>query len=73
MTLHSVAFGTYKVISSRNMRLDDDSVVETIRMWFIVIGVETRGMRNRVPITYVLHMKSQANLLLVSKLLLNGS
>ena len=66
MTLHSATFDTYKVISSCNVRLDDDSVAKAI-------GIEMRGIRKKVRITYVLHvLKLQANLLSVSKLLTNG-
>ena len=46
MTLHRAAFGTYKIIASRNVRLDDDSVDEAIGMGSIIIGVETRDKRN---------------------------
>ena len=52
--------------------MDDDSMVEAIGMGSIVIGVETKGIRNKVCITCVLHMpKLQANLLSVSKFLSN--
>ena len=55
------------------MRFGDDSMAEAIGMGSIVVGVETKGIKNRVPITDVLHVpKLQADLLLVSKLLWNG-
>jgi hypothetical protein len=73
MTLYEVAFGTYEVVFPCNMRLGDDIVAKAIGMESIVIGVETKNIRNEVRITYVFHMpKLQANLFSVSKLLSNG-
>ena len=72
-TSHRVAFDTYKVNSPCNVRLGDDSVAKAIRIGSIVVGVKTRGIRNKVHIIDVLYVpKLQANLLSVSKLLLNG-
>ena len=72
MILYRAAFDTYEVISLYNVRLGNDSVVETIVIRSIVINVEMKGKMNKICITNVLHMlKLQANSLLVSKLLLN--
>ena len=61
------------VISPPNVHLSEDSVAKAIGMEFIVVGVETRGIRKRICITDVLYVPMlQANLLSVSKLLLNG-
>ena len=63
---------TGEVISPCNVCLGDNGVAKAIGMGSIVIGVETRGIRNRVRITNVLYMsKLQSNLLLVSTLLSN--
>ena len=47
MTLYMPTFVTYEVIYSHNVRLGDDSVVEAIRMGSVVVGVETKGIRNK--------------------------
>lgn len=71
-TLHRTTFDTFEVISPHNMDLGNDSVVKAIGLGSIVVGVETRGIRNRVCITDVLHvLKLQANLLFMSKFLSN--
>jgi hypothetical protein len=68
-----MAFNTYKVISSRNVRLGDGSVTEAIKMGSIVAGVETRGKTTTNCITNMLHVpKLQANLLSLSKFLSKG-
>ena len=55
------------------MRMGNESVAVAIIMGSIVVGVEMRGKMNRNHITYVLYVHNlQVNLLLVSKLLLNG-
>ena len=56
-----------KQISSRNVRLGDNSMAEAIGMGSIVVVVETRGKTTRILITDVLHVpKLQANFLSVS-------
>ena len=70
ITMLRAAFDTHKVIFPRNMRLGHDSVVEAIRMGCIVVGVESRGIKNRICIANVFHMpKLQANLLFMSNVL----
>jgi hypothetical protein len=49
--LHRVVFDTYEVISPYNIRLGDDSMAEVIGMGSIVVGVETKCIRNRIHIT----------------------
>lgn len=39
MTLHSVAFRTYKIISPRNVQLGNDTMAEVIGMGSIFIGI----------------------------------
>jgi hypothetical protein len=73
MTLYKTSFNTYEVIFPCNVCLDDDSIAKAIGMESIVVGFRTRGKTTRICITYVIHVSElQANLLLVSELLLKG-
>jgi hypothetical protein len=73
MTLYKTTFNTYEVIFPCNVCLDDDSIAKAIGMESIVVGFRTRGKTTRICITYVIHVSElQANLLLVSELLLKG-
>jgi hypothetical protein len=56
ITLHRAVFDTYEVISPYNIRLGDDSMgddsmAKVIGMGSIVVGVETKCIRNRIHIT----------------------
>src|SRR5918997_5494584 len=73
MTPHRVAFDTYEVITSRNVHLGDDSVVDAVGIGSIVVQVLVRGNPKRLRIKDVLHVpKLQANLLSVSKFVSSG-
>lgn len=68
MSSHRAAFHTYEVMFPCNVHLGDNSVAKAIGMGSIVIGVQTRGIRNRVCIMGVLHVpKLHANLLSMRK------
>ena len=72
MTSHRVAFDIYEVIFLRNVYLGDDNVIKAIIIGFIVVEVMVKGNIKRISIKDVFHIsKLQANLLSVSKLLLN--
>lgn len=69
----SATFDTYEVIDSRNVYLDDDSVVEAIRMGCIIDEIIVKDKIKIICIKNTFHVpKLQANLLSVNKLLLDG-
>lgn len=69
----SATFDTYEVIDSRNVYLDDDSVVEAIGMGCIIGEIIVKGKIKIICIKNTFHVpKLQANLLSVNKLLLDG-
>ena len=73
MTSYKVTFDTYKVISSCNVHLSGERVVEVIRMESTIMRIETKGKTNRICIVNMLHVpKLQLNLLSVNKLLSKG-
>ena len=64
MTSHRAKFNMYEAISSCNVYLDDDSVVEAIGMGSIVVETIVRGQINRIRIIDALHVSNlQANFL----------
>jgi hypothetical protein len=73
MTSHPYAFDTYEVLTSRNVHLGDDSILEAIGIGSIVAEVMVRGKINKIRINDCLHVpKLHANLLSVSKFVSNG-
>jgi len=56
LTSRRVAFDMYKVIASRNVYLDDDSVFNAMRMRFIVIKTIVKTKINQIRMRDALHM-----------------
>jgi hypothetical protein len=50
------AFDTYEVIATRNVHLDDESIVKGIRMASIIVEAFMRGKFNQIRIRDVFHM-----------------
>ena len=68
-TLHKVVFDTYEVITPCNVHLDDNSVVQTIGMEFLVVEAILEDKINQICIKNVLHVsKLYANFLSVRNL-----
>ena len=68
MTSHRAIFDMYEVIDTHNIHLDNNSVVEVIKMRYIIMKVIMRSKINRICIKYALHvLKLQTNLFLVNK------
>lgn len=73
MTFHKMTFDTYEVLSSFNVHLDDDSIVEAMITKSIIVEVLVIGNIKGIWIKYVIYVpKLSANLLSVSKFLSNG-
>lgn len=73
MTLHGTAFHTYEVITPCNVHLDNNNIVQDIRMGSIVVEAILEGKINQICIKYVLHVcKLHAKLFFVSTLGSNG-
>lgn len=56
MPSRRVAFDVYKVIASRNVYLDNDSVFKVTGMRFIIIKIIVRAKVNQICVKDVLHM-----------------
>lgn len=68
--LHRVAFDAYEAIVLSNVRLEDDSIAESIGMGSNVVEILMRDKINGIHIKYALHVPNlRAKLLLVSKIL----
>ena len=77
MISHRTTFVAYEIIAPWNAYLDDDNVLEAIRINSIVVEVMVMVMvkdkMKQICIKDTFHvLKLQANLFSVSKLLLNG-
>ena len=71
-TWQSVVFDTYDVITSRNVHLSDNNIVQVIGMRSIVVESILKDKINQICIKDVLHVsKLHVNLLLVNKLVLS--
>lgn len=55
MTSHSAALVTYEIIVP-NVNLNDDSVVEAMRMDFIIVEVIVKDKMKRIRINDVFHV-----------------
>ena len=55
MTSYMAAFDTYEVIATRNVHLDDESIVKGIRMASIIVEAIMRGKFNQIRIRDVFH------------------
>lgn len=72
MAVYEVAFNTYKVIAPGHVYLGDDSIREAIGMGSIVVKALVKDKIKKICIKKIHVPKLQANLLLVSKIMLNG-
>ena len=73
MTPNRHAFDTYESISSRNVFLGDNGMVEALGKGSILVESQVKGKMRRIRIYDVLHVpKLHANLLSVSKLVARG-
>lgn len=72
MTFHRMAFDTYEIIAPGNAYLDNDIVLEVIRMCSIVIEALVWGKIKKIHIKDALNVPNlQDKMLSVSKLLSN--
>ena len=69
MTSHRLAFDIYDVLTSQNVYLGDDNILEAIGIGSIVVEVIVKGKISKIRIKKSFHVpKLHVNLLSVSKL-----